>query len=181
MLATQNPGKVVEIADLLADADVEVSPRPDGLGETVEDAGTLEGNARKKAIEVVAATGEAALADDTGLFVDALDGEPGVLTARYGGWERLLAELEDHQTRSARFRTVLIVVFPDGRPDLVVEGVAEGQIARSAQGDGGFGYDPIFIPDDGDGRAFAQMTRKEKNLISHRGRALRALVQALAP
>ncbi len=180
VLATQNPGKVAEIAALLAPTGLQVVPRPDGLPETVEDAPTLVGNAAKKAHEVCAATGRPALADDTGLFVDALDGRPGVLTARYGGWEKLLVELEGQTVRSARFRTVLVVAYPDNTPDLVLEGVAEGVITAEPTGDGGFGYDPVFVPADGDGRSFAQMGKEEKNEISHRGRALRQLVHKVA-
>lgn len=180
VLATQNPGKVAEIAALLAPTGLQVVPRPDGLPETVEDAPTLVGNAAKKAHEVCAATARPALADDTGLFVDALDGRPGVLTARYGGWEKLLVELEGQTVRSARFRTVLVVAYPDNTPDLVLEGVAEGVITAEPTGDGGFGYDPVFVPVDGDGRSFAQMGKEEKNEISHRGRALRQLVHKVA-
>ncbi|MBT8241001.1 MAG: RdgB/HAM1 family non-canonical purine NTP pyrophosphatase, partial [Acidimicrobiia bacterium] len=180
VLATQNPGKVAEISDLLAPLAFTVRPRPEGLAETVEDADTLEGNAAKKAREVCAATGSTALADDTGLFVDALGGAPGVHTARYGGWERLLNELDGVADRSARFRTVLVMAFPDARPDLLVDGVAEGEIAEEPGGDGGFGYDPVFLPDAGDGRSFAEMSKAEKNTLSHRGIALRRLVESLA-
>jgi XTP/dITP diphosphohydrolase len=180
VLATQNPGKVGEIAELLTPLRFTVRPRPDGLAETVEDADTLEGNAAKKAREVCAATGSPALADDTGLFVDALGGAPGVRTARYGGWERLLIEMDGVVERSARFRTVLVVAFPDTRSDLVVEGVAEGEIASVPSGAGGFGYDPVFVPAAGDGRSFAEMPTVEKNTLSHRGIALRRLVKTLA-
>jgi XTP/dITP diphosphohydrolase len=180
VLATQNRGKVAEIEALLDPVGIRVLPRPDDLPETIEDAATLEGNAAKKAREVCEATGAAALADDTGLFVDALGGAPGVLTARYGGWEKLLEELEGHDQREARFRTVLVIAFPDGREDLVVQGVAEGEISPLPTGELGFGYDPVFVPSEGDGRTFAQMDRVEKNDISHRGRALRALVNRLS-
>jgi XTP/dITP diphosphohydrolase len=180
VLATQNPGKVGEIADLLTPLRFTVRPRPDGLAQTVEDADTLEGNAAKKAREVCAATGSPALADDTGLFVDALGGAPGVRTARYGGWERLLIDMDGVVDRSARFRTVLVVAFPDDRSDLVVEGVAEGEIAGVPSGEGGFGYDPVFVPAAGDGRSFAEMPTVEKNTLSHRGIALRRLVKTLA-
>jgi XTP/dITP diphosphohydrolase len=180
VLATQNPGKVAEISHLLSGLDLLVRPRPDGLAETVEDAQTLEGNAAKKAHEVCAASGTPALADDTGLFVDALEGAPGVMTARYGGWERLLIEMEQHVERAARFRSVLVLAFPDERTDLIVEGVAEGRIADQPSGEGGFGYDPVFVPTAGDGRSFAEMSKVEKNLISHRGIALRRLVEVLA-
>lgn len=178
-LATRNPGKVTELSDLLDGLPVEVLPCPEFVPPTVEDTDSLEGNAAKKAHEVCAATGAAALADDTGLFVDALDGAPGVDTAEFGGPRRLLEALGDRSPRSARFRTVLVVAYPDGRPDLVVSGVAEGHIARELRGEHGFGYDPIFVPADGDGRTFAEMDPSEKGRLSHRGRALRALVGAL--
>lgn len=178
VLATENPGKVDELRELLK-GQADVVARPAGLPATVEDAGTLEGNAIKKAGEVAAATGSPAIADDTGLFVDALGGRPGVLTARYGGWERLLVELQDRQDRTARFRTVIAVAFPGDRPDLVVEGVCDGSIATAPAGKGGFGYDPVFVPDGGDGRTFAEMSSTEKGSLSHRGRALRALVAEL--
>ncbi len=179
VLATQNPGKVAEISDLLSGLELVVRPRPDGLAETVEDAQTLEGNAGKKAHEVCAASGAPALADDTGLFVDALGGAPGVLTARYGGWQRLLIDMDQRVDRAARFRTVLVLAFPDEREDLIVEGVAEGMIADRPTGEGGFGYDPVFVPFAGDGRSFAEMSKAEKNLISHRGIALRRLLDVL--
>lgn len=178
VLATENPGKVDELRELL-EGQAEVVARPAGLPATVEDADTLEGNAIKKAREVAAATGSPAIADDTGLFVNALGGRPGVLTARYGGWERLLVELEDRRDRTAHFRTVIAVAFPGDRPDLVVEGVCEGSIATAPAGQGGFGYDPVFVPDGGDGRTFAEMSSTEKGRLSHRGRALRALVHHL--
>ncbi len=181
VLATNNPGKVTELRDLLGEADVTVLARPDHIPETIEDADTLTGNAAKKAREVCAATNQAALADDTGLFVDALDGAPGVQTARFGGWERLLTALAGvpPTDRLAHFRTVVVVAYPDGRPDLVVKGTTAGVILTEPRGEGGFGYDPVFVPTDGDGRSFAEMTKDEKNLISHRGRALRSLVERL--
>ncbi len=181
VLATNNPGKVAELRDLLAEADVTVLARPDHIPETIEDADTLTGNAVKKAGEVCAATNNASLADDTGLFVDALNGLPGVRTARFGGWQKLLTALDGvpRSDRLAYFRTVVVVAYPDGRPELVVEGTTEGVILTEPRGEGGFGYDPVFVPTDGDGRSFAEMTKDEKNLISHRGRALRRLVERL--
>ena len=176
VLATANPGKVAELVDLLDR--FEVVPRPEGVPEPVEDGATLLDNARIKARAIGGATGEAAVADDTGLEVDALGGRPGVTTARYGGIPRLLAELEGVQERSARWRTVALVLHPDGR-EVVAEGVCEGTITDSPRGDGGFGYDPVFVPAGGDGRAFSEMTRAEKNAISHRGHAFRALVALL--
>ena len=184
-----NPDKVAEIA-LVLDGLVDLRPRPEGLGDVVEDAPDLEGNARLKAVAVCEAAGAAAISDDTGLEVDALGGAPGVLSARYAGpnvsyqdnVDKLLAELDrvgavTPQQRRARFRTAVMVVWPDGG-ELGVEGVVEGHIATAPAGDGGFGYDPVFVPDEADGRTFAQMG-DEKHAISHRGRALRALAAAL--
>ncbi|MFM2076853.1 MAG: hypothetical protein RJA49_743, partial [Actinomycetota bacterium] len=153
----------------------------------VEDAGTLEGNARLKAAAICAATGMAAVSDDTGLFVDALDGAPGVDTAYYAGPDatyaenraKLLAALAGVADRRCRFRTVVMVVWPDGT-ELAVDGVCEGAIATEERGERGFGFDPLFIPDDGDGRTFSEMSEAEKNTMSHRGRAFHALVQALS-
>jgi XTP/dITP diphosphohydrolase len=183
VLATANPDKLRELAALLDDA-FEVVGRPAGLAEVDETADTLEGNARLKAEAVVAATGEPAVADDTGLEVDALGGRPGVYAARYAGpgatyadnVAKLLDELDGvaPEARTARFRTVLVALFPHGG-ELVAEGWVDGRIAASAGGTSGFGYDPVFVPDEGDGRTFAEMTIAEKAEVSHRGRALRAL------
>jgi XTP/dITP diphosphohydrolase len=183
--ASANPDKVVEISAVLGDA-VELVPRPAGVPEVDEDADTLEGNARLKAVAVSEATGMAAVADDTGLEVDALGGAPGVYAARFAGdgctyadnRRKLLAELGDGDDRRARFRTVLLVRWPDGS-ELVVDGVCPGTISRSERGSRGFGYDAVFVPDEGDGRTFAEMSQEEKNALSHRGRALRNLVAAL--
>ena len=187
--ASANPDKVAEIA-LVLDGLVDLLPRPAGLGDVVEDAPDLEGNARLKAVAVCAAAGAGAVSDDTGLEVDALGGAPGVYSARYAGEDatyqdnvdKLLAELHRvgasaPEHRSARFRTAVMVVWPDGR-ELCVEGVVEGVIAAAPAGDGGFGYDSIFVPLERDGRTFAQMG-DEKHEISHRGRALRALAAVL--
>ncbi len=181
ILATTNPGKVAELERLLAGTDITVVARPLDIPETVEDASTLEGNARKKSAEICVATGSAALADDTGLFVDELGGAPGIRTARFGGWQRLLDALEGVPSarRRARFVTVLVVAYPDDRPDVVVDGVSEGSIATAPVGEGGFGYDPVFLPDEGGGLSFAEMDPEQKNLVSHRGRALRSLVDVL--
>ncbi len=185
--ATANEGKLREIRAILGDR-VRLQPRPAGLGEVVEDADTLEGNARLKAAAVCAATGQAAVADDTGLEVDALGGAPGVHSARYAGEDaiaernvaRLLRELAGvpAEERTARFRTVAVVVRPDGS-EVVAHGVVDGRIHDQPRGHGGFGYDPVFVPDDGDGRTFAEMTDADKNAISHRGRAFRALLAEL--
>jgi XTP/dITP diphosphohydrolase len=183
--ASANPDKVAEIAAILAGV-VDLVPRPSDVPEVVEDADTLTGNARLKAAAICAATGLPAVSDDTGLFVDALDGAPGVYAARYAGEAatyadnrtKLLHSLGDAADRRAQFVSAVMVVWPDGR-EIAVEGVCEGTIASSELGERGFGYDPVFIPDDGDGRSFAQMTDNEKNRISHRARALQALLEAL--
>ncbi len=186
--ATANPHKVREIAAVLGDA-VELIPRPVHVPDVVEDADTLTGNARLKAVALCDATGLAAVADDTGLEVDALEGAPGVHSARYAGERstdadnvaKLLAALQgvEHDRRTARFRTVALVRWPRGG-ETQAEGIVEGHIAVEPRGIDGFGYDPVFVPVDGDGRTFAEMTATEKNAISHRGRAFRALVSSRA-
>jgi XTP/dITP diphosphohydrolase len=183
--ASANPDKVLEIAAIL-DGVVELLPRPPDVPEVVEDADTLIDNARLKAAAICSATGLPAVSDDTGLFVDAIGGAPGIYAARYAGEDatyadnraKLLRELGDTDNRSAQFVSAVMVVWPDGR-ELAVEGVCPGTIATTELGDRGFGYDAVFIPDDGDGRSFAQMSDDEKNQISHRARAFHALLQAL--
>jgi len=186
--ASANPDKVAEIEQLLTGI-AEMEPRPTSLGEVIEDADSLTGNARLKAVAVCDASGLAAVADDTGLEVDALGGAPGIYAARFAGENATYADnrrkllddmsgVEQH-LRTARFRTVVMVVWPNG-DEIVVEGVCGGHIAEAEMGDAGFGYDSIFIPDDGDGRSFAQMSADEKNVMSHRARAFSALAGALA-
>jgi XTP/dITP diphosphohydrolase len=192
VLASANPDKAAEIAAVLADAiEVDLVPRPAEVPDVVEDGDTLLDNARLKARALVSATGLAAVADDTGLEVDALGGAPGVYSARFAGEDvtyadnvaKLLAELAARPDRGgdrrARFRTVALVAFPDG-DEVWTEGTVEGSITDEVRGDRGFGYDPVFVPSDGDGRTFAEMTGAEKQEISHRGRAFRALAAALA-
>jgi XTP/dITP diphosphohydrolase len=189
--ASANPHKVAELGALLGGV-AEVLPRPADLPPVAEDAPTLEGNAELKVAAVVAATGEMALADDTGLEVDALGGAPGVHSARYAGPDaddtanvaRLRADLAaagamQPAERTARFRTVLVVGQADGTR-IVVSGSVSGTIAPRPRGSGGFGYDPVFIPAEGDGRTFAELEAGEKNLISHRARAVDALGRELA-
>ena len=183
--ATANPGKVAEIADLLPEGWA-LLPRPATVGEVIEDAGTLVGNARLKARAILAATGKAAVADDTGLEVAALGGAPGVDTAVYAGEgctdadnrRKMLGVLSGVSDRSARFVTVVLVAWPDGS-ETIVEGLCAGRIAEAERGDRGFGFDQLFVPDDGDGRTFAEMSADEKNAISHRGRAFRKLAAGL--
>ena len=185
VLASANPDKAAEIAEILVDFDL--LPRPAGVPDVDETGETLEENARLKAVALVEATGVAAIADDTGLEVAALDGAPGVYSARYAGESatyasncaKLLAALTGAHDRSARFRTVALARFPDGG-ELVAEGVVDGRIAPYPRGDWGFGYDPLFVPDEGDGRTFAEMTPAEKHAVSHRGRAFRSLGTLLA-
>jgi XTP/dITP diphosphohydrolase len=188
VLASTNAGKVAELADLLGGR-YRVLARPDDLADTDEDGDTLEANALKKAREVAAHTATDALADDTGLFVDALDGRPGIHTARFAGPSAtdaenralLLDELAGRagpDERRAEFRTVVALVRTDGST-VVAEGRVVGSIAGSERGERGFGYDPLFVPAEGDGRTFAEMSLDEKHGFSHRARALAALIDRL--
>ena len=186
--ASANPHKVAEIFDIIRDiAAVDLLPRPSELADVVEDADTLAGNARLKASAVCTATGMPALADDTGLEVDALDGRPGVITARFAGAgatdeqnrKKLLQELMGVANRAARFRTVALLRMPNGQ-EIVAEGVCEGLISDTERGERGFGYDSVFIPAASNGRTFAEMSMVEKHAISHRGNAFRLLASRLA-
>ena len=184
VVASKNPDKLREVEAVLArlGPPVEVVDDADwpDVAETADD---LEGNALLKARAAAAATGLAAIADDTGLEVEALGGAPGVYSARYAGPRatyaenvaKLLAELEGVADRRARFRTVVAFVTPDGR-EATVEGVLEGRITTEPRGEGGFGYDPVF---EVDGRTLAELSEEEKNRISHRARALRRLAELL--
>ena len=185
--ASANPNKYSEISQILSGV-VNLIPRPAEIPEVVEDADTLEGNARLKAIAVRMATGCAAVADDTGLEVDALGGAPGILSARYAGEDasyednvsKLLESMREvtGEERSARFRTVALVAWQDGT-ETIAEGIVEGAIADRPSGAGGFGYDSVFIPTAGGGKTFAEMGDEEKNAISHRGAAFRSLKEHL--
>jgi XTP/dITP diphosphohydrolase len=192
VVATANPDKLAEIAAIFGDR-VRLLPRPPEVPDVVEDGATLEANARLKAAAVSAATDRPAVADDTGFEVDALGGAPGVHAARYAGeavaYEdnvaKVLAELVragavHPDQRRARFRTVALVRWPDGR-EVMAEGTVDGRVATEPTGAGRFGYDPVFVPDGGDGRTFAAMAADEKHAISHRGRAFRALADKLRP
>jgi XTP/dITP diphosphohydrolase len=190
VLATANPDKAQEITDLLADAapGLELVARPPEVPDVDEVGETLEDNARIKAVALCAATDLPAVADDTGLHVDALDGAPGVHTARYAGDDatyadnvgKLLDALDalPLEQRGARFATVAIARWPDGL-EVAALGEVEGVITTTARGDGGFGYDPVFVPIEGDGRTFAEMTSGEKHVLSHRARAFRTLAQGV--
>ncbi len=184
VVASKNPDKIAEVEAVLASLDPPIIVIPGHVWQDVDETeATLAGNALLKARAVVAATGHAAIADDTGLEVDALGGAPGVTTARYAGEgatyeenvDKMLRELGDVEDRSARFRTAVALVTPSG-DELVVEGVLEGVITRERRGGGGFGYDPIF---EVDGRTLAEIPAGEKNQISHRARALHALADVL--
>ena len=188
VVATANPDKAAEIVAVLsAVGDVELLGRPPQVGDVEETGDTLLENARLKALALCEASGEVAVADDTGLEVDALGGAPGVWSARYAGEDatyadnvaKLLAELGASEDRTARFTTVAYAAFPDGT-ELFATGEVVGRITVEASGDAGFGYDPIFAPDEAAGRTFAEMSAAEKNEISHRGRAFRALAERLS-
>jgi len=183
VLATRNPGKVDELRALLAGLPVEPLPARalDAPPDVEEDADTLEGNALKKARAFYAHSGRPALADDTGLEVAALDGGPGVHTARFAGpnatpednKQRLLDVMKGVDDRRAQFRTVVALIASDGASH-TFEGVCRGTITMEPRGTGGFGYDPLFQP-EGHDRTFAQMSPREKNEISHRRKALDAV------
>ena len=180
VLATRNPGKTAEIRDLLAGFPVEIKNLDDlgPLPEVQEDCNTFDDNAYKKASFTAKILGIPALADDSGLVVEALDGAPGVLSARYAGENatdekrcaKLLKEMAGKDNRRAAFECVISIAVPSG-PALTYEGRCEGLIARRPAGQNGFGYDPIFFYPPLK-KTFAQMTRKEKSRVSHRARAL---------
>jgi XTP/dITP diphosphohydrolase len=183
LVATRNAGKIREISEILQSVSIELlslNSFPE-LPEVLEDGETFEENALKKARLMALATGITALADDSGLCVDALNGRPGVLSARYAGegasdeekCARILEEMKDvaDVSRTARFICVLALVDPIGGEELF-KGVCEGKIIREMKGARGFGYDPIFYY-PGSGRTFAEMDSEAKNRVSHRGLALR--------
>jgi XTP/dITP diphosphohydrolase len=190
VLATANPDKAREIVTLLSQAapSIDLVGRPADVPDVEEVGDTLEDNARLKAVALCAATHLPAIADDTGLHVDALGGAPGVHTARYAGddatYEANVAKLLDAlatlspEQRTARFSTVAVARWPDGL-EVAALGEVEGTIAASARGEGGFGYDPVFVPLEGDGRTFAEMSEHEKHALSHRARAFGTLAQGL--
>jgi XTP/dITP diphosphohydrolase len=191
VLASANRDKAAEISAILTAAipGLDLVPRPPDLPDVDETGATLLENARLKAAAIAAAAGEPAVADDTGLLVDVLDGAPGVFSARFAGEEatyadnvaKLLGELAGvpPELRTARFETVALVRWPDGR-EVAATGAVNGVIAAAPRGAGGFGYDPIFVPEEGGGRTFAELTPEEKHALSHRGRAFRALAAEVA-
>ena len=180
LLATGNAHKVEEVAAILDGWEI-VAQDP-GVEET---GATFEENALIKARALVAATGELAVGDDSGIEIDALGGKPGIHSARWtheSDWiPRVLRELDgvDGAARSCRYVCVAAAVWPDGR-EVVVRGTVDGRVALAPRGTGGFGYDPIVVPDEGGGRTFAEMTDAEKHVLSHRGRAFRSLLKVMA-
>ena len=196
LFATANKNKLREAAEILGDMVQVISPSELNINADVEETGeTLQDNSILKARTLYDLSGLDCFADDTGLEVEVLNGAPGVLTARYaacfpGGalphdseanMNRLLEELSKYSTpksRRARFRTVITLIYKDRQ--YCFEGIVSGTIAQEKAGNGGFGYDPIFIPDGFGGRTMAEMSEDEKNAISHRGRALRSMAEFLS-
>ena len=183
VLSTDNINKLREIREILEDLDIKIYGKSDIEGldfEVIEDGDTLYDNALKKASAMAERVDYAVLSDDTGLFVKALNGEPGVHSARYASEhddkrnrEKLLNNLKDKEDRSAYFKTEIILIDED-KNIIPIEGVCPGKISLEERGDNGFGYDSIFIPDGFD-KTFAEMSHEEKNQISHRSRALKNL------
>ena len=188
LLATRNEGKIREFQELLAGAGIELETldsQPDA-GEVEETGETFEENARIKATHYARSSGKWTVAEDSGLVVDSLGGEPGVHSARYAGThgddaannKKLLAELADEEDRNARYVCSIVLAQPSGEVAVTVQGVCEGRIVQKPRGKGGFGYDPLFVP-SGEFRTNAELPPEEKNAISHRGRALRSFLPLL--
>lgn len=185
-LASGNPHKIEELQQVLNPMNIELKSTQDVREsmEVEEDQPDLQGNALKKARSWHEKTGLPAIADDTGLEVDALGGAPGVYSARYAGdnpsyddnVNKLLAELEGKSNRAAQFRTV--IAFVDGEDEYFFEGICRGRIIDEKRGDKGFGYDPVFVP-EGYEKTFAELSSEEKNKISHRGRAVQKFIDFL--
>jgi len=182
VVATGNPGKLKEMQRYLAETDWKLQLKPAEL-EVEETGDTFIANARLKACEVAEATGQWAIADDSGLAVNALDGAPGIFSARYGQddgdrIDRVLRELGPHPDRSAQFICAMVVARPDGSVALEEQGICPGEILPSPRGADGFGYDPIFFVPEAN-RTFAEMTPEQKHQLSHRGRAFALLLPQL--
>ena len=187
VIASKNRNKRCEIAAMLGQLEISVVPEAKTkFVEVVEDCDSFAANARKKAEAFMQANDLPALADDSGLCVDALDGAPGIYSARFSGLEgdnaannrKLLAELTGKEQRTAHFTCALHLAFPDNQDPIAVEGRVAGEILHAPCGHTGFGYDPLFFCPEL-GKAFAEATAEEKATVSHRGRALRALVAKL--
>lgn len=185
IIASNNKHKIYEIKKILGSKFAEIiSMREAGIvHETVEDGNTFTENALKKAKEIAELSGCAALADDSGICVDALDGAPGIYSARFSGGgdeennKLLLEKLKNEENRKAHYSCAMALVYPDGR-QVLAEGYMYGEITDSPRGERGFGYDPLFIP-EGESRTVSEMTDDEKNAISHRARALAELLSKL--
>ena len=187
VLATANQGKIREMQEILSEFDIEIVTRKDlGIEIDVEETGTtLRENALIKAKAICALSGLPAIADDSGLFVEALNGGPGVYSSTYGGEELdalqrcsyLLIKMQNAEQRSAKFVCTIVCAFPDGTA-LTAEGECTGEIITKPRGSSGFGYDPVFLV-NGSNRTMAELTPEDKNRVSHRGKALRAFTRML--
>lgn len=187
IIASNNAHKIREIKNILGEKFEQIlSMREAGIDhETVEDGNTFLENARKKATEIANISGYASLADDSGICVDALGGAPGIFSARFSGEhgndqannDLLLEKLSEREDRGAHYSCAMVLAYPDGRT-VEAEGFLYGSITRNPVGEGGFGYDPLFVP-VGAEHTLAQYTAEEKNAISHRAEALRALLRKL--
>lgn len=187
VLATRNQNKVKEFREILKDFSIELKSLDDfgPIPEAIEDGETFDENAYKKALHTAKILGIPAIADDSGLVVEALDGRPGVYSARYAGenatdadnCEKLLEELEKHANRKAHFKCLISIAVPSG-PALTYEGQCDGIILKEKRGTSGFGYDPLFYFEEF-GKTFAELPMAEKNKVSHRGKALNELKSEL--
>ncbi|MCF0176434.1 MAG: RdgB/HAM1 family non-canonical purine NTP pyrophosphatase [Bacteroidales bacterium] len=187
IFATANKGKLREAAEILGEGYELVTPAEMGIAEDIpETSDTIEGNSLQKASYLWEKTGCVCFADDTGLEIEALGGAPGVYTARYAGEgkdfneniDKVLAELEGEENRRARFHCVVTLIFPDGH-SVQFDGAMNGSIGHERAGSMGFGYDPIFISEEFPGLTLAEISAEDKNAISHRGKALRAMAEYL--
>ena len=185
--ATSNAGKLREIKKIFSSMEI-ISMKDAGIDIEVEENGkTFEENALIKARAIAQMCDSPVLSDDSGLCVDVLGGAPGIYSARYAGenasdeekYKKLLSELDGKTDRNAHFVSSVVLVYPDGR-ELTAEGAVHGRIGYEPKGENGFGYDPVFIPDELDGRTFAEASDDEKNSISHRKRALTALFNKMS-
>ena len=187
LLATRNKDKIKEIKEILEDLDIKILSASDiqGMPDVIEDRDTIAGNAIKKAEECAVFSGMLTLADDTGLFVEALDGKPGVYASRFAGEncsykdnrDKMLFEMTGKTNRKAQFRTVVAFASPQGLIE-TAQGKIDGTITENEIGSGGFGYDAIFRVDE-TGKTFGEMSEKEKNKISHRGRAFGNMIPVI--
>ncbi|PID27553.1 MAG: non-canonical purine NTP pyrophosphatase, RdgB/HAM1 family [Candidatus Cloacimonadota bacterium] len=184
LIASKNKDKIAEIKEILAETELEILSIDDipPVPDVIENKETIQENAIKKAVETAISANMHTLADDTGLFVDSLDGRPGVYSARYAGEncsyednrKKMLQEMKGKENRKARFKTAVAFASPEGMI-AIAEGKVEGQITEKETGENGFGYDAIFSADES-GKTFGEMSNEEKHKISHRGRAFRNML-----